>query len=134
MTYQELHEALTQSVINLGTGLPIAFENSDFNPESAGDQFLDLTTLFGEQEVISKDSVDEILGVYQISVYTKSGTSVANALSVVDEILSFYRHNVTLTKGDTTVYILNSSRNAGRNENGWYVIDVSINFKSDVLR
>lgn len=133
--YQEIHQALTQSVVDLALGIPIAHENVDFDPENVGgNQFIDLTTLFGEQEVISKDSVDESPGVYQISVYTKSGTSVKTALTTVDTILANYRHGDTFTSGSQTVFILNASRNAGRNENGWYIIDLSINFKSDILR
>ena len=135
MAYYEIHKALTQSIIDLSLGLPIAYENSDFNPEEdGGNQFIDLTTLFGEQEVISKDSVDESPGVYQISVYTKSGGSVKAALQTVDLILDNYRHGDTFTNGAQTVFVLNSSRNAGRNENGWYIIDLSITFKSDILR
>ena len=133
--YYEIHQALTQSVIDLALGLPVAYENSNFDPEvDGGSQFIDLTTLFGEQEVISKDSVDESPGIYQISVYTKSGVSVKTALNTVDTILANYRHNDTFTNGAQTVYILNSSRNAGRNDNGWYIIDISIVFKSDILR
>lgn len=135
MAYYEIHKALTQSVIDLALGLPIAHENSNFDPEvDGGDQFIDLTTLFGEQEVISKDSVDESPGIYQISVYTKSGVSVKTALLTVDLILDNYRHGDTFTNGPQTVFILNASRNVGRNENGWYIIDLSIVFKSDIIR
>jgi len=135
MAYHEIHKALTQSVIDLALGLPIAHENKDFDPEvDGGSQFIDLTTLFGEQEVISKDSVDESPGIYQISVYTKSGTSVKSPLITVDLILDNYRHGDTFTNSGQTVFITSASRNVGRNENGWYIIDLSIVFKSDIIR
>lgn len=135
MAYYEIHQALTQSVTDLALGLPIAHENKDFNPESdGGSQFLDLTSLFGEQDVISKDSVDESPGIFQVSVYTKSGDSVKTALQTVDLILANYRHGDTFAVAPQTVFILSASRNAGRNENGWYIIDLSIVFKSDIVR
>jgi len=135
MAYHEIHKALTQSIIDLALGLPISHENENFNPEvDGGSQFIDLTTLFGEQDVISKDSVDESPGIYQISVYTKSGVSVKQALVTVDSILANYRHGKTFTNGAQTVFILSGSRNVGRNENGWYIIDLSIVFKSDIVR
>lgn len=133
--YYEIHKALTQSIIDLSLGLPVAYENSNFDPEvDGGSQFLDLTTLFSDQETISKDSVDEAPGIFQVSVYTKSGVSVKTALQTVDLILGNYRHGDTFTNGTQTVYILNAGRNVGRNDNGWYIIDLSIIFKSDILR
>lgn len=135
MAYHEIHQALTQSIIDLALGLPIAHENKDFNPEEdGGSQFIDLTTLFGEQNVISKDSVDESPGIFQISVYTKSGVSVKTALVTVDLILANYQHGNTFTVSPQTIFILSASRNVGRNENGWYIIDLSIVFKSDIIR
>jgi len=135
MAYYEMRQALTQSVIDLALGLPIAHENKDFDPENdGGDLFLDLTSLFGEQNVISKDSVDESPGVYQISVYAKSGTGDKAILQTVDLILDNYRHGDTFTVAPQTIFILSASRNEGRNENGWYIIDLSIVFKSDIVR
>ena len=82
--YQEIHEALTQSVIDLALGIPLAHENSDYDPEDNGDtQFVDITTLFNDQESLDKILTDEVTGIYQLSVYTKSGTSTKNAISVL---------------------------------------------------
>ena len=134
--YYEIHKALTQSVIDLGLTAPIAHENVGFNPETdvTGNQFIDLTLLTNEQDSLTKAELDEVTGIYQVSVYTKSGTSVKEAIETVDTIMDFYKHNVQLTSGTQTVVIINSGRNGGRNDNGWYIIDISISFKSDIQR
>ena len=133
--YYEIHKALTQSVIDLGLSAPIAHENVDFNPETvSGNQFLDVTLLTNEQDSLTKSELDEVTGIYQISVYTKSGGSVKEALQTVDAITDFYKHNVQLVSGSQTVVIINSGRNGGRNLNGWYIVDISVSFKSDIQR
>ena len=134
--YFEIHQALTQSIIDLSLSAPLAHENKDFDPEAdvTGNQFIDLTTLPNEQESLTKSELDEVTGIYQISVYTRSGGSIKEALETVDTIMDFYKHNVKITAGSQTVVIINSGRNGGRNLNGWYIIDISVNFKSDIQR
>ena len=135
MAYYDIHKALTQSIIDLNLGLPIAHENVNFNPDNiSGNMFIDLTTLFNDQVSLTKKELDEVTGVFQISVYKKSGLSIKSVLQTVDLITGFYKHNVTLTSGSQNVVIVNTGRNAGRNQDGWYVIDISVSFKSDILR
>lgn len=133
MAYYEIHKALTQSIIDLALGVPIAHENSDYDPVN-DDCFIDLTTITNDQVSLSKDTVDEVTGVYQISVYCKSGTSVKQSLDIVDVVTDYYKHNLTITNGSQNVVVINTGRNAGRNSNGWYIIDISVTFKSDILR
>ena len=136
MAYYEIHKALTQSLINLGLSATIAHENVDFNPETdvTGHQFLDVTLITNDQDSLTKAELDEVTGIYQVSVYTKSGASVKKALQTVDTIMSHYKHNLSIVNGSQTVVVINSGRNAGRNQNGWFIIDVSISFKSDIQR
>lgn len=133
MAYYDIHKALTQSVIDLSLGVPIAHENSDYDPVN-DDCFIDLTTIPNDQVSLSKDTLDEVSSVYQISVYCKSGASVKQLLSIVDVITNFYKHNVRITSGAQEVIVINSGRNTGRNSDGWYIVDVSVTFKSDILR
>ena len=133
--YQEIHQALTQSVIDLNLGVPLAYENSDYDPQENNDtQFVDLTSLINEQTSLDKTLFDEVTGVYQLSVYTRSGTGTGSAIGLVDSIMAFYKHNVNIINGSQCVVVINSGRNEGRNLNGWYIIDVSVSFKSDIAR
>ena len=133
--YQEIHQALTKSAIDLNLGVPLAYENSDYDPQENNDQhFIDLTCLTNEQTSLDKTLFDEVTGIYQLSIYTRSGTGTQSAISLVDSITSFYKHNVKIINGSQCVVIVNSGRSEGRNLNGWYIIDVSVSFKSDIVR
>lgn len=98
------------------------------------DRFLDITDVSGDKIPIAKDILDEATGIYQLSVYTKSGISVKKSLETVDLIVNEYPFNREFTNGVQTITILSASRNEGRNINGWYIIDISIDYKSDFQR
>ena len=206
--YQDIHKALTQSLIDLSLDVPIAHENIDFDPsnnttytsDAAGyiigatsitlisgsgtiftddivtfkddqnrykivtgiaapgtitieapglviaipatatrmvvnrTQFVDVTKIPVSTEVISKDTLDEELGIYQLSVYTKSGTSVKKANLLSDIIFDFYKHGVEIFSGTQKIFIDSTSRIIRGNEDGWYIIDLSINYTADLNR
>lgn len=137
--YRDIHGALTGSLMSLNVtmlgDIPIAFEGQYFDPESFdGDLFISENYLYNNQESLTKKTLDEITGIYQLSVYQKQGKSIAGVLDLVDTIIDNYKHNETFSFGCHDAVIINSGRNNGRNENGWYIIDISILFKADKLR
>lgn len=140
--YRDLHHALTDSLMTLNAlslgNLPIAFEGQDFNPEDknqmTGDIFIDESYLYGDQQSLSKDTLDEITGIYQLSVYQRSGKGIADVLDIVDAIINNYVHNAKFTSGEQVAVVINSSRSPARIADGWYIVDISISFKSDKLR
>lgn len=135
MAYHDIHKALTQSLVDLSLGVSIAYENSGFDPsDPVVAQFIDVTLIPASTEVISKDTLDEELGIYQLSIYTKSENDIKTVLVLADSILGFYEHGVELTSGTQKVFINSTSRSAGRNDNGWYIVDISINYIADLLR
>ena len=208
MAYYDIHKALTQSLVDLSLTVPIAYENSNFNPDantsyttdaagySIGDtaitlitgsgaiyagsnvsfegdpnyypvvtgilapgvvtlaapglllnisaavtnttghieQFVDVTAIPVTTEVISKDSLDEEIGIYQLSVYTRSGISTRKAYELADTIANNYKHGDELTSGTQKIFIEITSRNQGRNLNGWFIIDLSVNYVADLSR
>ena len=133
--YQEIQDALTKSLLGLSLGLDITQENVDFDPlKITGDQYLDPSFLTNEKTSLDKTLFDEGTGVYQIKVYTKSGIGTKESTELTDTLINYYKHNLNLIEGDQCVVIINSGKNQGRNENGWWVIDVSVSFKSDIAR
>jgi hypothetical protein len=148
--YQKIHYALTKSLIDLNLGFPISYENDDFNPVvDGGEQFLNVATLFTDQVPIDKTKVDEVHGIFQVSVYVKTGTSTAALIDTVSRLTQHYKFNAKFTGGTETVIVTPNGKSAigvqtvvitsvgrsgGRNDGGWYIDDVSINFKSDILR
>lgn len=138
-TYADLHAALTGSLVQLNTAelgdLPIAYEGQYFDPESiSGDIFISENYLYNDQVSLSKDTLDEVTGIYQLSVYQKQGKAIGPVLAIIDSIINNYQHNDGFTSGSHAAVVINSGRNGGRNLDGWYIIDVSILFKADKLR
>lgn len=138
-TYRDLHSALTGSLVALNAStlgnVPVAYEGRYFDPENvAGDIFISENYLYNEQESLTKTTLDEVTGIYQLSIYQKQGKAIAPVLDLIDNIVDHYQHNARFSSGDHTAVIINSGRNNGRNIDGWYIIDISILFKADKLR
>lgn len=133
MSYLAIHKALTQSIIDLALGLPIAHQNKSFSAKNRT-SFIDVSILPASVEVISKDSLDEERGVYQISLYTKSNTNIATIYGIADTIAAYYIHGLELTSGTQKVFIDRTERNGGRNGEGWFIIDLSVYYIADLLR
>jgi hypothetical protein len=115
-------------------GLIVAIAASAVATTAHIEQFIDITTLPAVTEVLSKDSIDIEFGIYQLSIYTRSGIGVKKAYEMADTLQAFYRHGVTLTVNGQIVFIEVMSRGPGRNNNGWFIIDLSIEYKADLLR
>ena len=133
MSTYEIHQALVQSFIDLDLGYGIAHENADFDPPDDA-PWIELTNIPNTRESLTKAELDEETGIFQATFYQPSGESLGEALGVIDTILAYYKHNQKITAGSQTVVIINSGRNAGRNRNGWWRVDISIAYKSDVMR
>ena len=133
MSYYDIHKALTQSIVDLAVGLPLAHENVDFDSSKVS-SFIDITTLMGDQTPEDKTGLDIVRGIYQLSIYTKAGTSTKDMINATDVILGYYIHNLKLISNLQTVVIISSSSTGGRNENGWFINDIYITFQSDILR
>lgn len=128
-----IHRALTQSVIDLALGVTFAHENKDFDLEKfTGDAFIDLTNLPAGRESLTKSDLHEDLGVYQISYYQRSGTSVGSALADIDTITDFYKQNRTISNSGTTIVIISSTLTSLGNTLGWWRNDISVNYKADI--
>lgn len=138
-TYQDIHSALVQSLVDLNSStlgdLRIAHEGQFFDPRKSNETvFIDESFIFDDQISLSKNTLDEVSGIYQLTVYQRSNLGLSNIISIVDAIISNYKHGDTITNGSSTVYIINSGRAGGSTVNGWYSIPVRVFFKVDILR
>ena len=135
MAYFDIHKALTQSVIDLALGLPIAYENSDFNPEvDGGNHFIRVDIRYDEQNTVTKTGLDDVDGFLQITSRVKSGTSVKAMYDLVDALNTAYPHAKQFTSGTQVINIQNIAVNKRGNVNGWFVTDFTINFWTDLTR
>lgn len=135
MAYLNIHKALTQSVIDLALGLPIAQENKDFDPETqGGNEYISINILYDEQNTVTKTDLDDVSGFLQISHFVKSGSSVAVMYGLVDTLNTAYPHARKITSGTQTVNVQNIEVNKRGNVNGWYITDVTVYFWTDISR
>lgn len=138
-TYKDIQAALTGSLVALNTGqlgnVPISYYARDFDPQSVvGDLFVSEAYLFDQQQILSKQTIDEVRGIYQLSVYLRDGSSISLLNDTLDKIISNYPHNKSFVSNGQKIVIIDSGRNGGSFQQGWFAVDVSINFKSDILR
>ena len=135
MAYLDIHKAMTQSVIDLALGLPIAHENKDFDPEVVGGtEFISINVLYDDQNTVTKTDLDDVTAFLQISYFTKSGSSVADTYTLVDKLNTAYPHARKITSNDQVINIQNIAVNKRGNVNGWYVTDFTIYFWTDIIR
>jgi len=135
MSYLNIHKALTQSVIDLALGLPIAQENKDFDPETqGGNEYISINILYDEQNTVTKTDLDDVNGFLQISHFVKSGSSVAVTYGLVDTLNAAYPHARKIISGTQTVNVQNIEVNKQGNVNGWYITDVTVYFWTDISR
>lgn len=135
MAYLDIHKALTQSVIDLSLGLPIAHENKDFNPEKDGeDHYISINILYDEQETVTKTGLDDVNGFLQITDFVKSGSSVKVMYDLMDTLNAAYPHAKKFTSGTQVINIQNIAVNKRGNINGWYTTDFTVNFWTDIIR
>jgi hypothetical protein len=130
MSYYLIEKALTKSYVDLATGIPTAYTSVDFDPESA-DQFIDITMLAGEFTAEDKTGFGEESGIYQISIYTRSGVGTKTAYQLADIIRANYIHGLELTSGAQKLMIQRTSRNVRGNQDGWFIIDLSVYYTAD---
>lgn len=135
MAYLKIHEALTQSVIDLSLGLPIANENKDFDPEKdGGESYISINVLYDDQNTVTKTGLDDVDGFLQISNFTKSSNGVVSVYGLIDTINAAYPHARKITAGTQVVNIQNIAVNKRGNVNGWYATDVTVYFWTDIPR
>lgn len=135
MAYLDMHKALTQSVIDLALGFPIAHENKDFNPEAnGGDHFISINILYDDQNTVTKTDLDDVNGFLQITDFVKSGSSVGVMYALIDTLNTAYPHARKITSGTQVVNIQNIAVNKRGNVKGWYTTDFTINFWADLTR
>lgn len=133
MSTLEINQALVSGLISLNLGLPIAYENAQFDPVNNA-PFLDVVNIPNERVSLSKRELDEETGVFQITYFQPSDTGTYDGLRTIDRILKAFVHNAAFLFGSQRVVVINSGRDAGENVNGWWRSIVSVSYKSDVLR
>lgn len=86
--------------------LVIAYEGVTFTPPASGATYLRAYLMPGNTD--SEDLAGKHVsyrGVFQVNVFTASGSGTGTASAIAEEIAQLYPNNLPLTKEDFTVYV-----------------------------
>lgn len=135
MSYLNTKLALIQKLQNATiTGITaddIAWENNNFDP-SGKSQYIACYFIPAVTESLGKTlaSSDQQEGIFQISVFISldGGEYDHNQLQIVDDVLSEFQYSTSSVYNGQTVEILESTLNAGSENESWFKRDLSINY------
>lgn len=141
MSYLDTKQALIQKLIGASitgiTSSDIAYENSDFDPTGKS-KYIAAYFIPATSDAMSKSTVssDDQRGVLQVSIYIKlnSGLYDNEQLQIVDDLLAGFVYNSTAVYNTQTVQILDSTVNAGSENESWFKRDISINYLTFTTR
>lgn len=86
-------------------------------------------------DTIGSAGSDLNVGIYQIDVFTRSGSTKKTAIEMADKIALQFKHGTKLTYNGVTVEIKTVSiRPAFNDKNGWYMLIVEIVYYSFTAR
>ena len=136
MSFEEIQKALD---VPLKTsdfgGLPVFLENTAGEPDIST-PFLAGTILPIQPVQSELGSIGTFLheGIYQISVYYPQDTGSADLNRKADEISLIYKPGVSFEWNDTCVRISSIGRGPLRINNGWAILDLSVDWSTYIKR
>ena len=130
-TKQALIQRLNSTVMTGITAADIAYENNTFDPTGKS-KYIAAYFIPATSDIMGKtsSSSNEQRGIFQITVFIKlnSGFYDNDQLQIVDDILSGFGYNAVEVYNSQSVQILESTVNAGSENESWFKRDVSINY------
>lgn len=128
-----IEQALIQHFIDAEFGLPIAYENGDYDATD-GNAYAELNTFINDVTAFSLNDNDQTDGYLQIILrYPEGGYSI-DAKTMADTILSEYKIGQRLTYSGQKITINRKSIAQGANESGWYKLVLRVFFTAVLPR
>lgn len=126
-----IQRILLEAIQNAGFGLPIAFENVNYDA-SNGEPFLACFILRAPtvQAELGYKGCDERTGIFQIDINYPEGSGPTVHAEMADDINLLFRSGATFTGNDFRVNIRNVSAGVMRIGNGWATLPLSIEYFS----
>jgi hypothetical protein len=135
MRFSDLRSALIQSWIDGGFGLNTAYPNRKFDPV-AGTPWAAVFILPNQPEVatLGDSGADQHDGVFQISLFYPPNQGDHDIMAKADAIARHYKAGNRFSYDDQSLLVRNCGRAQGRLDDGWYRIDLTINWVAWVER
>ncbi len=135
MSLELISQALRQNLEDANLGYPITIENAQFDSENI-DLYLAPFVVPVDSLSLMKESDGQFQqnGFYQVSIYGRVNDGWANVYAAADAVRKAFPYNGSYTKGPVTVTSMQSTQNQGRNDEGRFIVDVTIDWFSYIDR
>ncbi len=135
MRFADIRSALIQSWLDGSFGLDTAYPNKKFDP-AAGTPWAAVFILPNQPEVATLGGRGEDVhdGVFQISLFYPPDQGDADIMAKADAVAKHYKAGQRYTYDGQGVLIRSCGRSQGRLDDGWYRIDLTVNWQSHVSR
>jgi hypothetical protein len=113
--------------------IPVALQNKSYVPV-IGNRYVQVNILHAETQNPSMgDAHKRFTGIFQVLIYAKDKTGAGEVETIAESLFTTFARGQSFTASTVTVRILDSpSISPSFNDNGWYVLPVSIRYQSDI--
>ena len=128
-----IDQALTKRFIDSAFGLPIAHENAPYSP-IAQTAYAELRVLQNDVTPANLKHSNESDGVLRVILRYPAGKGAVAAKTMGDNIFSEFTIGQRITYSGATVIITSQQRQPGVQEDGWFVIVLSMAYRAYLSR
>lgn len=136
MSARKIEKALLTAwdAFNAG-GISTAYENANFTPVE-GTPWAQVFFLPDQPKAVTLSGTgeDEHTGILQINLNYPQGAGAGAAADKADAIREYFEAGARFAFESQEVLVLSSGRAGGRNDEGWFILPVSINFMARTAR
>jgi hypothetical protein len=131
----KIDQALVQAFDAGGFGLPIARENTPYQPSvGTAHAVLQVVRNPAAPLTMGEGGMDETTGFLQATLKYPENDGDMIAKAKADDILFHFRIGRVFTHNTQRVQIVGKDRGTGRNEAGWYQLVLRFEFEARTLR
>lgn len=125
----KVDQALIQAFIDGAFGLPIAHENTSYQP-TAGTAFAEIVVFDSGTEALSVADSDERIGLFQAILRYPVDAGAVAAKTAAEAIFDHFSIGSRHTYGGQSVEITGHDRGPGRAVDGWYQIVCRMRYRA----
>jgi len=131
----KIDQALVSAFVTGAFGLPVAHENTSYEP-TPGTAHVLLTVLRNPAQALSLGAggMDETTGLLQATIRYPENAGAIAAKTKADELMGYFRIGRVFEHGGQRVQIVGKDRGTGRNQDGWYQLVTRFEFNARTQR
>ena len=128
----KIDQALIKKFEDSSFGLPIAYEDSNFDP--AGSAYAEIIVAPNNITPLGLSETNETDGVFRVILRYPTGNQAVAAKQKADSIFAAFPIGQRLTYDSTVVLITSNKREPGYPEDGWYKLVLTMAYKAYLTR